>query len=135
MSDDPSPEEIAEFSRLEKLYRGISEDDRFYIVDRWDREQELESPHRRLRYKRNAPHRKLKRNILTVLAWISVLMLLWWVSNRIQKNEEVDHASFVLEKLKEQSTGNTVVKSALDTAEAQYDEWQEEKRIESQANR
>ncbi len=58
----------------------------------------------------------------------------WWIHNLIRRTDNKS-GCFVLEKLKEQSTGNTVVKSALDTAEAEYEEWQEEKRIERQAGR
>lgn len=51
-------EETAEFRRLDALYRGLSESDRYYIVERWDHEQGRDLPYKRLQYKREARSRQ-----------------------------------------------------------------------------
>jgi len=41
MADEPYRKDIA-FDRLESLYRGLSEEERYYVVSRWDTEQRFE---------------------------------------------------------------------------------------------
>jgi hypothetical protein len=95
-----SPEEIAEFQRLNKTYRGLSDEDRPYIVQRWDEEHGLDSPYHRLEYKRFAPERLRRRRTRMILALVPVLMFCWWLSNLLDRDSKRNDDSYVLHILR-----------------------------------
>lgn len=53
--DECDRETIEDMERLNKLYCSLSEEDRRYVVARWDEENELEGWHERLEKKKNRP--------------------------------------------------------------------------------
>ena len=71
--DEFDRETIEDMERQNRLYCSLSEEDRRYIVARWDEENELEGWHERLQKKKNRPMRV--RQIATYI-FFGVIVLL-----------------------------------------------------------
>jgi len=125
-----SPEDLAEFRRLEAMYRSLSQGDRYYIVSRWDDEQGLEPTYKRENYRNEVPRRVRRRNFWTVVALIPASAFILWIGRLVQADRERYEDSFVLDSLRERSTNIPALKSAIDEADREYRELIESQRPE-----
>jgi hypothetical protein len=112
--DELSVEDLADFRRLDALYRSFSEGDRLYIIDRWDREQGMDPPHKRLEHQRNAPRRQRRRRIWTILALIPAALFCWWFSDLLDRDRKRSEDSYALDRLRERAKANPALKSEID---------------------
>ncbi len=119
MADEPSRKDIA-FDRLESLYRGLSEEERYYVVSRWDIEQRLQPTHERLIYRNATPYRTRRRKFWGIAALIPVLLVCNWVGGLMRADRHRQEDSFVLDHLKKQSKNNLALKSAIEEANGAY---------------
>ena len=129
-TEEFSDEDIAECRRLDALHRSLSKSDRLYIVERWDDEQGLESPHKRLEHKRAAPVRLRQRRTWAILALIPAILFWWWLSGLIQRDSKRNTDSNVLEILRDHSKDNPGLKSAIEQADKEDQEYIESQRPE-----
>jgi hypothetical protein len=130
-SDEVSAEDLAEFERLEALYRRLSEGDRYYVVSRWDGEQGLEPTHERINRRNHAPYRQRSRRFWTAIAVIPTLLVLNWIGGLIRADNQRQADSFVLDSLRERSAVNPALKSEIAAGERDYQEYLENLRSEA----
>jgi hypothetical protein len=122
-TEEFSAEEIAEFQRLDQLYRRLPKGDRWYIVDRWDQEQGLESPNERLNYRRDTPRRLRRRNFWYIAALIAGALFAVWLGNLMDRDHKRrSEDSYLLDSLREHAKNNQALKSAIDEVDREYQE-------------
>ena len=120
MADEPSHKDIAALDRLESLYRGLSEEERYYVVSRWDTEQRLQPTHERLNYRNAAPYRGRRTKFWGIAALIPVLLVCNWVAGLMRADRHRQEESFVLDYLRKQSKNNLTLKSSIEEADGAY---------------
>ena len=119
MADQPSRKDMA-FDRLENLYRGLSEEERYYVVSRWDTEQRLQPTHERLKYRNAAPYRTRRRIFWGIAALIPVFLVCTWVVGLMRTDRHRQEDWFVLDHLRKQSKNNPALNSAIEEADGAY---------------
>lgn len=125
-----SAEDSAEFERLDRLYRGLSKGDRLYIVSRWDDEQGLEPTYKRQNFRDEASLRAKRRRLWMMVGLIPGALVLLWIGQLISADTQRHEDSFVLDELRERSSSDPGLKSAIDEADRAYREWIESQRPE-----
>src|SRR6266566_445748 len=113
MSEEWTDEDVANLDRLEVMYRGLSENDRYYIVSRWDKEQGLEDTFKRQQAKHEAPERASRRKRWIIIAIIPALFILNWIGGLVRAERHRNADSFVLDQLREHSKNNDALKTAI----------------------
>lgn len=120
---EPTPEEIADASRMGGIYNRLSSKDLFYIVSRWDEEQGLEPTFERLNYRDGSGYRRKRRRTLIAAAVVPVLFAVWWIGNLSQTNNDRAFDSYVLDYIREHYKGDMAVQAAIQAAERDYQEY------------
>jgi hypothetical protein len=129
--DHPTPEEISKIQNLDRIYRDLGPDGRYYVVSRWDREEGLQPTDERLNYRDHAPLRRRQRRIWTAFAVVAALLLWWWHDRYVLDYQRGQAARYVLNLMKERSQKeNPELKNAITQAEREYTDYLESLREE-----
>jgi len=132
IADSPDSGDVADCMRLHAMYSRLSEEERQYIVDRWDEEQDLEPARKRLDYRARAPERKRHRRLLAIVALVPLFFALRWWFGLQDEYARGERLAFVLDYLEEHVKEVPGLQAAISQAEREYENYLESQRLDDQ---